>query len=333
MATSQQTAGRRITEEVTSWPGVEAGPGSRGEFAFTLGRRQLGHLHGDHVFHGSFPKAVWQELFDQGRIDYHPVFPGKPGYAARRIRDEDDVRDVIELLRLNYDRAVARHGLPTTSASTAAAMATAVEGLYASPPEALPFAASLDIRAFVLQRARGNLLLYSTTTLQAAAAAIAELGGIARHYLNHGHEALFAADAVAAPLFVHEADRAAVGKAYRVRASFSRRHVLDEDLEVIPTPGHTPGATAYLWDSGAHRLLFTGDTIYLDDGEWTAAVLASSDREAYVASLELIRELDFDILVPWAATRGGPAYAMTNRADARRRIDAIVDRVRRGESR
>jgi hypothetical protein len=42
----------------------------------------------------------------------HPVFPGKPGRAARRIEDLDDVRDVIALLRLNYDRVVARYGLP-----------------------------------------------------------------------------------------------------------------------------------------------------------------------------------------------------------------------------
>ena len=35
---------------------------------------------------------------------------------------------------------------------------TPVEGLYASTPEPLPFAPSLHIRAFLLQRARGNLL-------------------------------------------------------------------------------------------------------------------------------------------------------------------------------
>jgi glyoxylase-like metal-dependent hydrolase (beta-lactamase superfamily II) len=107
--------------------------------------------------------------------------------------------------------------------------------------------------------------------------------------------------------------------------------VLDNDFEVIPTPGHTPGATAYLWDSGQHRLLFTGDSIYLDDGEWVAAVLASSDREAYVESLRLIRELEFDVLVPWAATRGQPWYTITEPADAKRRIDAILARLRRGE--
>jgi hypothetical protein len=116
--TRTQTASDRITEVVTSWPGVRAGHGSRGEFAFTLGRRELGHLHGSRVFHGGFPKEVWRELFEQGRIDYHPVFPGKPGYAARAIENEDDVLDVIAMIRLNYDRAVERHGLPVDNQAT-----------------------------------------------------------------------------------------------------------------------------------------------------------------------------------------------------------------------
>jgi hypothetical protein len=110
--TETRTASQRITEEVTSWPGVEAGPGDRGEFSFKVGRREIGHLHGDHALHIGFPKAVWNELYEQGRIDYHPVFPGKPGYASRRIETAADVDDVIALLRLNYDRAVERHGLP-----------------------------------------------------------------------------------------------------------------------------------------------------------------------------------------------------------------------------
>ena len=58
-----------------------------------------------------------------------------------------------------------------------------------------------------------------------------------------------------------------------------------------------------------------------------AAVLDSSDPVAYAASLRLIRELDFDVLVPWAASRGGPHVAVTDRDDARRRIDALLTRL------
>ena len=112
MTTTTQTASERISEEVTSWDGVSAGHGDRGEFSFKVGRREIGHLHGDRVAHFGFPKDVWTELFDQGRIDYHPVFPGKPGFGARDIAGESDVRDVIAIMRINYDRAIDRHGLP-----------------------------------------------------------------------------------------------------------------------------------------------------------------------------------------------------------------------------
>ena len=91
--------------------------------------------------------------------------------------------------------------------------------------------------------------------------------------------------------------------------------MFEDDFEVIPTPGHTPGATAYLWDSGQHRFLFTGDTIYLHQGEWSRRMLESSDAGAYVESLELIRELEFDVLVPWAAS-GGDAVSRGDESSA-----------------
>jgi Family of unknown function (DUF5519) len=106
--TETPTASRQITEEVTSWPGVQAGPGRRGEFSFKLGRREIGHLHGDHSAHFFFTPETWSELKEAGRITPHPVFPDKQGPAARQIESEDDILDVIALMRLNYDRALTR---------------------------------------------------------------------------------------------------------------------------------------------------------------------------------------------------------------------------------
>jgi hypothetical protein len=108
MATKSRTASQQITDEVTSWPGVEAGPGRRGEFAFKVGPSEIGHLHGDHAAHFFFGKDLGPALKEAGRVVDHPVFPGKPGPAARRIEGEDDVRDVIDLMRLNYDRVMER---------------------------------------------------------------------------------------------------------------------------------------------------------------------------------------------------------------------------------
>jgi hypothetical protein len=110
--TQTQTASERITEAATAWPGVQAGYGDRSEFSFKVGKREIGHLHGDRAAHFGFPKEIWRELYDAGRIDYHPVFRGKEGWGARGIRDDADVDDVIAMLRINYDRVVERYGLP-----------------------------------------------------------------------------------------------------------------------------------------------------------------------------------------------------------------------------
>jgi hypothetical protein len=103
---TREGANARITAEVTSWPGVEAGTGKRGEWAFTVGRREIGHLHGDPAAHFMFPKEIGVALKAEGRVGDHPVFPGKPGPAARRIASDADEREVVALLRMNYERAL-----------------------------------------------------------------------------------------------------------------------------------------------------------------------------------------------------------------------------------
>jgi hypothetical protein len=114
MTNNEQRASEQITEEVTSWPGVEAGPGSRGEFAFTVDGKQIGHLHGDRVAHFGFPRDVGAELREQGRVGPHPVNPHSAKMAARQIESDADIRDVIELMRLNYVRIV---GVPSGAAA------------------------------------------------------------------------------------------------------------------------------------------------------------------------------------------------------------------------
>ena len=109
---------RRISDEVSSWDGVEAGYGKRGEFGFSVNGHEVGHLHGNHAAHFSFGKEIGTALRSQGRVVDHPVFPGKNAMAARRIETDEDIQDVIELMRLNYDRIVARYGLRSVSPTT-----------------------------------------------------------------------------------------------------------------------------------------------------------------------------------------------------------------------
>lgn len=197
--------------------------------------------------------------------------------------------------------------------------------LHASPPADLSFSKVSQVRSFVLERDAGDLMIYASKSMPHA--------DVTAQYLNHWHELMVGgADAIHAPLVIHEADRAAAERTRPVDRTFTERTTLDGDFELIPIPGHTPGATAFLWDSGEHRLLFTGDSLYLGDDGWRVAVLGDSDREAYIESLALIAELDFDVLVPWAASKNGPYYSLTTPEQTRERIDAIIERVQRGEA-
>lgn len=107
MATSDG-AGRRasdvIIEEVTSWPGVEIGEGNFGSVLFRVGRRELGHLHGDTLADLPFTRALRDELIARGEKSPPPPAPrlrlGLPPHPHRRRR-----RRVIRLLRMQYERA------------------------------------------------------------------------------------------------------------------------------------------------------------------------------------------------------------------------------------
>jgi hypothetical protein len=115
MSEETRSASEQITDTVTAWPGVEAGYGKRGEWGFYVNRHEVGHLHGDRAAHFAFGRELGQSLRERGLVVDHPVFPGKDAMAARRIDAQDDVDEVIELMRINYDRIVARYGLPEGS--------------------------------------------------------------------------------------------------------------------------------------------------------------------------------------------------------------------------
>jgi hypothetical protein len=98
--------GERIQAEVGSWDGVTSHPHRFGGVAFRLGKRELGHIHGDRLADLPFPKRVAEELIADGRARPHYVVRDS-GWISKPIRGEDDVEAVLELFRLSYDRATA----------------------------------------------------------------------------------------------------------------------------------------------------------------------------------------------------------------------------------
>lgn len=216
------------------------------------------------------------------------------------------------------------------SATTETGLHSSFRGLHATPPSPLPFLRGVVTRSFVLEREQGNVIVYNSPGITAAADDILSLGRPDRLLVNHWHEAMYGAPDLDVPIFVHADDRARTG--LPVAGTFSQRETIGGDLEVIPTPGHTAGTTAFLWDTGEHRLLFPGDSIWVQGGAWKAVLLGESDRDSYVASLSRLAQLDFDMLVPWGSEAGQPyGYGVTRR-EAHDRLSRIADRLRAGQN-
>ena len=166
-----------------------------------------------------------------------------------------------------------------------------------------PFANTVETRAYLVTLAAGNFLFYSSSLIEQEFDFIRSKGGILKQYLNHRDEASGYCDVVRrqfnAPLNCHELEREAVSEHCEVSETFSERHHILPVLEAIPTPGHCPGSTCYLLQHGGKHILFSGDTIYPDNGVWKTYLHGGrSNAEDMLSSLDLLGNLAVDIILP-----------------------------------
>ena len=130
-----------------------------------------------------------------------------------------------------------------------------------------------------------------------------ELGGVADQYLSHRDEAgpMLAkiADHFDSSLHAPVAELLEIGQHAHVDVPLGSRHIDVNGIEVIPTPGHSPGSTCYLVDGADGKYLFTGDTmIFGSSGAWWAGYIEGiSDAETLTASLRLLRTLAPDVVI------------------------------------
>lgn len=144
----------------------------------------------------------------------------------------------------------------------------------------------------------GNVLFYGTQS-DADFDELEALGGVAHHYLSHRDEAgpMLAriAERFGARLHAPVAELLDIGQHAHIDVPIGSRHVDASGIEVIPTPGHSPGSTCYLVPgAGGQSYLFTGDTIMLGaDGDWVAGYIPPiSDATPLAASLQVLATLE-----------------------------------------
>lgn len=99
-------AGQEIYEAVTHWEEVAHAAHRFGGTEYRVGRREVGHVHGDSLVDIPFPLHVRDELVKSRQAEPHHILP-KSGWVSIFLRSPDDVGRAIRLLRKSYEIAIA----------------------------------------------------------------------------------------------------------------------------------------------------------------------------------------------------------------------------------
>jgi hydroxyacylglutathione hydrolase len=148
----------------------------------------------------------------------------------------------------------------------------------------------LTTHAYLWRGPNGNILFYSPAS-DADFGAIEELGGVSAQYLSHLDEAgpmlARVADRFGSRLHAPAAELDAIGRHAHVDAPVdARRHIDENGVDAIPTPGHSDGSTCYLVKgAGGETYLFTGDTMFpTGDGTWSTFLVPGRGSAAALRS-------------------------------------------------
>jgi hydroxyacylglutathione hydrolase len=147
-----------------------------------------------------------------------------------------------------------------------------------------------------------HALFYSTAT-DADFTKLEALGGVGDQYLSHRDEGgpMLAriAERFDSTLHAPVVELLEIGQHAHVDVPVAGRHVDGNGVEIIPTPGHSPGSTCYLVNGAEGSYLFTGNTLVLgDSGDWWAGYTPGiGDADALAESLRLLRTLSPGVVI------------------------------------
>lgn len=100
-------AGKRVGRAVMEWDGVTAHPHRFGGVEYRLGRRELGHVHGDLFVDVPLPRGLRDEVVETGAAAPHHTLPDS-GWVTVPLDVEEDEGRAVELLRRAYELALAQ---------------------------------------------------------------------------------------------------------------------------------------------------------------------------------------------------------------------------------
>lgn len=157
--------------------------------------------------------------------------------------------------------------------------------------------------SYFVVRDEGNLLfpcLSSASTFESDWSDMHELGGVAAQLIGDMHFATKHCDVLAdefgTPVQCSEVEAPDVRRKVKQVLTFPfERHEIANDVTVIPTPGHRPGAISYLVSVNEQKTLFVGDSIWHDGNSWKA-LASKKNRKVMAQTLENLKQEEFSAM-------------------------------------
>ena len=94
---------KTLEEAISKWPNVSTHQHRFGGREFRFGSAEIGHVHIGGVVDIPFPRPVRDALLARGLAEEHRWIP-KSGWTTFRIRNDEDLKSALGLMRLSYLR-------------------------------------------------------------------------------------------------------------------------------------------------------------------------------------------------------------------------------------
>ena len=102
---SVRGASKQIVAALLTWDGIEIHPHRFGGTEFRIGRREIGHIHGDSLVDIPFPTKIRDEIISAGEALPHHILP-ETGWVSFYLNEDGDVGKAIVLLKRSYEIAL-----------------------------------------------------------------------------------------------------------------------------------------------------------------------------------------------------------------------------------
>jgi len=182
---------------------------------------------------------------------------------------------------------------------------------------------SFGAASFLIKREHGNILIDSPRFVKQLEDQFKKMGGIDLYLLTHKDDVADTSrywKSFGGKRTIHHQDVTKISKDFEFIFKYEEPFYIDNDILVIPVPGHTRGSVCYLYQN---KFLFTGDHLAFSmrlNHLYAFKNACWYDFEEQIKSMEKLLDYNFEYILPG---HGAPFKA--NKEEMKKSLKLCID--------